>query len=205
MDHTCIGTVADPETCVICDSRDSETVTVSWTALRVGRPIRMRANPESIEMANDDDGLHLASIPLPERMSTRISLARLILGASFDLDAQPDHPEPVDPSEVRVGDVVEVEADDGMVRGEVEEIDLDASGAPLLIAAIGRTIRPIIYSATVRVLRRAEPEPDPAAVEALVGIVHDVNNSFESTPLTKSATNRFVRELIRRGVEVPDA
>lgn len=121
--------------------------------------------------------------------------------------AQPDRPAPVDPSEVRVGDVVDYERKPGYetcrIVGKVDETFNFGHGISLRIHSLWWNTAPGM--ATVRILHRAEPEPDPAAVEALAEIVHDVNNSFESTPLTKSATNRFVRELIRRGVEVPDA
>ena len=72
---------------------------------------------------------------------------------------EPERPAPVDPADVRVGDVVEVEADHGswLVRGEVVEVD-PGSESSLAIHFTNRQFWPPTANATVRVLSRAVPD-----------------------------------------------
>lgn len=111
-------------------------------------------------------------------------------GENYTRQANPG--EPIDPSDVRVGDVVEVEADDGswMVRGKVDDrtatrlrFDL-----PTQIAVWFD-----LTDATVRLVRRAESDPDTVQVEALHQLIEDIWG--ETTP-------DLARELVRRGVTV---
>ena len=110
-----------------------------------------------------------------------------------------------DPADVRVGDVVEVEADDGswLVRGEVIATDHGAAypirvGAPTL-GGLGEW--PRLKDATVRVLRRAAPEPDPAEVEALELVLADWRLWHKANPVT--VTDReWAEQLWHRSVRV---
>lgn len=123
--------------------------------------------------------------------------------------AQPDRPEPIDPADVKVGDVVEVEADDGnwLVRGRVDAHGInDATGQLLLLPGPGWT-EAHSDVATVRLVRRPAPEPDPEQVEALAGELAsaaDVSTFVASTVAVPMGQhwNRLARELVRRGVRV---
>ena len=115
---------------------------------------------------------------------------------------EPERPDPIDPADVRVGDVVEVEADDGswLVRSEVEHVGVQ--GELRLIHSGGRTVWVQAGSpATVRVLRRAAPEPDPAEIEAIQHALTDVADHTEATYIGGDIT-RYARELWRHNVRV---
>lgn len=119
-----------------------------------------------------------------------------------DAEVQAARPEPVDPADVRVGDHVEIEAAGGswMVRGEVANTDLSYVPPRLLIHVA--TADPCWLDTrrtTMRLLRRAEPQPDPEQVKALAAIVRDLNR--EAINLTP---NEVAERLVRRGVVVRD-
>lgn len=120
----------------------------------------------------------------------RAALARLAAYAGLDVDderspshtayaiinelEQPDRPEPVDPANVRIGDIVDYEHKPGyetcQIVGKVDETLDTEFGISLRIHGHWWNAAPSM--ATIRVLHRAEPEPDPAAVEALASTVH---------------------------------
>lgn len=131
----------------------------------------------------------------------RETLARALAGWHHGVQpAQPDRPEPVDPSEVRVGDVVEIEADDGswMVRGRVGSV-----GNQWIRIDYSDKHWTWIHPGTVRILHRAEPEPDPAAVEALAALLDQVDTDIGLHNIIRA--HDYARELIRRGVVIADA
>lgn len=96
--------------------------------------------------------------------------------------AQSDRPEPVNPASVRVGDVVEIDADDGswMVRAPVTDTDDPEHDGPRYPqdSPFGVKVNRLMWwpkldDATVRVLHRPVAEPDPAAVETLAEVIYE--------------------------------
>lgn len=112
--------------------------------------------------------------------------------------AQPDRPEPVDPASVQVGDVVEIEGDDWMVRAPVVDLDNLHHDGPRYPESSPFGVRinqlmwwPVVTDATVRVLRRADP--DPEQVRAWVQWLVD----------NGAGCNGVAETLVRAGLEVP--
>lgn len=114
--------------------------------------------------------LHGAAVDRVDPEADAVAIADVLV-SSFDFGAHPARPEPADPASVRVGDIVEIEAEDGswMVRGEVRKTDELGIDYPLQVIVDTHergSIWPCTTGNTVRVLHRPEPEPDEAAVEA---------------------------------------
>lgn len=148
----------------------------------------------------DEDGRGVGiAIPADERQAAAQALA----GDEWRVVSakQPGKPDPIDPQDVRVGDVVEVKANDGswMVRGKVSEIGFVGADYPFRIhfdELNKSAIWPCVPGNTVRLLRRAEPEPDPVQVKALDEVLSEVESEIGySSP-------QLARELVRRGVTV---
>lgn len=121
-----------------------------------------------------------------------------------DAEVQAARPEPVDPADVRVGDVVEVEAADGswMVRGEVGDVDPEWVALAVRLS-IGTTI---MYphrdpGATVRLLRRALTGEQVVAINTML---RDIEMDLGAGDLSNVPAPAIARELVRRGVVVRD-
>lgn len=117
-----------------------------------------------------------------------------------DLPAQPDRPEPVDPADVRVGDVVDMEHEDGIWRavGPVTGVYPHPGGPEYYIFAVRIGVDDVPLSskyASVCVLHRAEPEPDEAAVEALISALEE--RCGVSAPTRRDTWRDIARDLIR--------
>ena len=129
---------------------------------------------------------------------------------------QTARPEPVDPADVRVGDVVEVEDEFGiwLIRGMVNAVD---NGQLEIIHGSSRRVWVLVSGvnvhATVRLLRRAEPQPDPDQVEALYEAIYltaegqrqvGLNQDGRADEYRAIAEGLVRRGWVRRGVVVRD-
>lgn len=127
----------------------------------------------------------------------RRAAAQALAGDLYEVvpvPAVPADDDPINPSDVKIGDLVEYERRPGYkpcrVLGEVEDV-LDGGRSIQLHDKWWNTAPGM---ATVRPVRRAEPEPDPEQVEALAVLLSNWG--------PQHSTEGFARELARRGVRV---
>lgn len=175
-----------------------------WRVVPAKQP--MPHDDERVSTMQDDLRLILLELGLGDH-ARQASPHKVVIGEVLprirDLAAaEPDRVEPVDPADVRVGDVVEVTHSHGyagltiVITGEVYKVD-DNPVHPFHLIGYGSP--EIGDKTTVRWVRRAEPDPDQ--LDAVTRILVGINNEHDAlAPNTNHAW--LARELIRRGMRV---
>ncbi|HEU4543305.1 MAG TPA: hypothetical protein VFR23_19400 [Jiangellaceae bacterium] len=161
-------------------------------------------------------GEDCVTVPLPKNDADRVDLAAVILGDRYEINERLaewerellDKQTRIDPADVKVGDVVEVSHDgppSWRLEGTVIDRPTTPSGLTLPPYDLWISFKPggellMPRDATVRLVRRAEPDPEQYRrmhevwAEAEAAVTDPEDGGWHHSDM--------IRELVRRGVTV---